>query len=323
MLRSSQGSPEAVSPTVTIRERLTDASARFTPAELKVVRELLANYPAAGLETVASLAERARVSDPTVVRMVSRLGFDGYASFQRALLREVEERMRSPLAMLDSRRPGLREGNLYQRFMRSAAAGVEAAASMVSPAEFERAVDLLMDRRLRVVCLGGRFSRHLAAILRAHLMQLRPDTELVAGTASDMVDRLVDLGGRDVLVVFDYRRYQQDVVAFAEEAARQGARLVLFTDPWKSPIAAAAEVTIVAPVEAISPYDSMVPAMAQIEALTAALVARLDLRLKARVRRLEEIRSRHAVTVDGTAPRLPRARPADRRRGPARRRRVA
>jgi DNA-binding MurR/RpiR family transcriptional regulator len=286
---------------VNIRELLANGSVRFTHAELKVVRELMANYPAAGLNTIAHLAAKAHVSDPTVLRLVTKLGFDGYASFQRELLHEVEERMNSPLAMLDARRSGLQQRNVYATFMKSAADGLESAARMVLAADFEAAVELIADRRHRILCFGGRFSGFLAAILRAHLLQLRPNTEYIDGTASELVDRLVDIGRRDVLAVFDYRRYQRDTISFAQRASEQGARIILFTDPWKSPIAALADITIAAPVEVTSPYDSMVPALAQIEALIAALVARVERQAKGRIKHLEDLRRRHAITLDSDA----------------------
>jgi DNA-binding MurR/RpiR family transcriptional regulator len=283
---------------MTIRDLLTGNAVRFTGAELKVVRALLANYPAAGLSTIAELGRRAQVSDPTVLRLVTKLGFDGFPAFQRDLLREVEERMSSPLAMLDSRRPALRQRDLYRSFMKTCAAGLEAASGLLVPADLQAAVDLLTDPRLRIHFLGGRFSRYLAGIMRTHMMQLRTDTHLIDEIASDMTDALVDIGKRDVVVVFDYRRYQVDVIRFAEQAAARGARIVLFTDPWKSPIAAIAAVTLMAPVETISPYDTMVPAAAQVEALIAALVARLTPAEKKRIRAIEDLRRRHGITVD-------------------------
>ena len=72
-----------------IRDRLTDGSVTLTRSDLKVARALLSNYPAAGLNTVAHLAQVAGVSGPTVVRFVARLGFEGYPDFQQALLAEV------------------------------------------------------------------------------------------------------------------------------------------------------------------------------------------------------------------------------------------
>ena len=58
----------------------------FSNGERKVARALLAQYPTAGLTTVADLAASAGVSSPTVVRFVTRLGFTGFATFQRSLV---------------------------------------------------------------------------------------------------------------------------------------------------------------------------------------------------------------------------------------------
>lgn len=85
--------PHVVGVAALIRGRLGECS----PAERRVARTLLAAYPSAGLGTVAALAERAEVSAPTVLRLLSRLGFGGYPEFQRALRDELAERETSPL----------------------------------------------------------------------------------------------------------------------------------------------------------------------------------------------------------------------------------
>jgi DNA-binding MurR/RpiR family transcriptional regulator len=203
--------------------------------------------------------------------------------------------------------------------MKTCAAGLEAASQLLVPADLQAAVDLLTDPRLRIHFLGGRFSRYLAGIMRTHLMQLRADTHFIDDVASDMTDALVDIGKRDVVVVFDYRRYQVDVIRFARQAATRGARIVLFTDPWKSPVAAVAAVTLMAPVETISPYDTMVPAAAQVEAFIAALVARLTPAEKKRIRAIEDLRRQHGITVDaepdrGAWPGVPALRRPNRQR---------
>src|SRR5690242_12711814 len=81
-----------------IRQRLGECS----PAERKVGRVLLAGWPAAGFETIATLAERAAVSAPTVIRFVNRLGYRGFPDFQAALRGELDERNASPLSLYAS-----------------------------------------------------------------------------------------------------------------------------------------------------------------------------------------------------------------------------
>ena len=287
-----------------IRDRLTDGEIDFTRAELKIVRQLLSNYPAAGLNTVAHLAAAAGVSNPTVVRFANKLGYDGYPEFQTALLGEVQERMSSPLSMLDTRKPSLEQENFYQYFLRASIHALESSMQMLPPDDFEAAIDAAADLNMRVHCLGGRFSGFLAGLLWSHMKQLRGETRWINGTQADQVDWLVDLGKRDVLFVYDYRRYQIDTIRFARQAARQGARIVLFTDRWVSPIAEFASVTLTAAVDTVSPYDTMVPAIAQTEALIAGLTARLANQSRSRIERMEELRRSYGITEDayGTPP---------------------
>ncbi|MFC0246853.1 MurR/RpiR family transcriptional regulator [Falsochrobactrum ovis] len=286
-----------------VRDRLTDGSIEFTRSELKIVRQLLSNYPAAGLNTVAHLANSAGVSNPTVVRLINKLGFEGYPEFQTALLSEVQERMSSPLTMLDQRKPEIGQDNFYQQFLAASIHALDTAQTMLPPHDFQMAVDAAADLNARIHCLGGRFSGFLAGLLWTHMKQLRPDTFWINGPQADQVDQLVDFGKKDTLFVYDYRRYQVGTIRFARQAAEQGTRIVLFTDRWLSPISEFASITLTCPVDTISPYDTMVPAMAQTEALIAALTAQLANQSRARIENIEAIRRAYTITEDAlTAP---------------------
>src|SRR5688572_30195599 len=82
----------------TVADRIRAASADMTPSEQKVARILFSSAMLAGLGTIASLADRAKVSGPTVIRLTAKLGLDSYPEFQAALRREMEERGRSALS---------------------------------------------------------------------------------------------------------------------------------------------------------------------------------------------------------------------------------
>ena len=71
----------------------------LTAAESKVATALLADYPFAGLSTVTELAKRSQVSTQTIFRLIAKLGFAGYAEFQRALIGEIKERYHSPVIL--------------------------------------------------------------------------------------------------------------------------------------------------------------------------------------------------------------------------------
>ena len=290
--------PDTSGAALTVRDRLMEQGAAFSNAELKVARALLANYPAAGLTTVARLAKSADVSDPTVLRLAVRLGFDGFAEMQAALLSEVQAHMRSPLTLTRDGAPkGPAAPNVYQGFLARTLAQCDATAKGTATADYERVVALVTDPRHRVICLGGRFSRFIAGIWQRCLHHLRDGTKLLEGTAADLVDELADIGRRHVLVVFDYRRYQTDVIRFAESAKARGATVVLFTDVWKSPIARFADVTLTAETDTASPFDTLTSPLLQVEAVVAACAERLSPEWRDRVSALEEVRSAHMITM--------------------------
>jgi len=264
---------------VTVAERLIQRQAELTPAERKIARLLTAQYPLSGLDTVARLASRAGVSAPTVIRLVEKLGFDGYPDFQRSLKAELGERLSSPLAMYATR-PQLGDDiddidDVMQLAIETFGNGIRSSLTRVPSEEVRSAVRLFADRRRPVATVGGRFSDLLARLLAAHLQEVRPNARHLPDSPAERAAALLDIGRRDVVAVFDYRRYQRDTIRCGEAAKQQGATLVLFTDPWLSPLASIADVVLQASVAAPSPFDSLVPGLALVEAVVAVLVDRL------------------------------------------------
>ncbi len=300
-----------------IRDVLMRQDLALTPSEEKIVRLLLTDYPAAGLGSASSLARRSGVSDPTVVRLVVKLGYEGYPDFQAKLLAEVEARLHSPLLMMEAKRPSGSADNAIAAYLGSVGAAIEKSLDLTPLQSYDRAARLIMEAKGEVITLGGRFSRHVAGMFAGYLLQFRQGIRDIGVLSSQTFDVLADLGRKDVLIVFDYRRYQLDVISFTRQAAAHNVRIVLFTDQWLSPIADLAEVTIVSPLEVASPYDTLAPAIAQMEALTAHILSMLGDEARARIERLEEVRHANAVTLDddsqanslGGAGKKPRIRP--------------
>ncbi|MCR8669983.1 MurR/RpiR family transcriptional regulator [Agrococcus sp. HG114] len=266
----------------------------LSDGERKVARALLAHYPIAGLETVAELARRASVSPPTVVRFVTRLGFGGYPEFQRRLMREVHERLGSPLEQYGRPELHVADDGLA-RAARILSAGVTGTIDALPQREFDVAVELLSDPRRPVSLVGGRFSRMLAQYLGSHLALLRPHTAVLEEGELGRLTAVSDLERRSVLVVFDYRRYDPEVVRLARVASERGAAVVLFTDRWLSPAAEVATAVLPSDVHAPSPFDSLVPALALVEAVIAGVTARRGEAGRERIEQVEALRGAAAA----------------------------
>lgn len=276
-------------PQVTIAEAIRQRFADLTQTERKPAQTLLANYPFAGLETVAKFAAHAGVSGPTILRLIAKLGYSGYADFQRKLRDELQAQLQSPLTKLPEsggeaagRRP-----NFLEKFGEAVTGNIHQTLESVHQSEFDAVVDLLSDHKRPVHLLGGRFTSAVANYFYQHLHTLRPDTQLIAGHESGWRNYLLDTGRRHVLVVFDIRRYQPDVIRFAEEAARRGATVVLFTDQWLSPVSGVARHLLTARITVPSSWDSMIGMFLIVEALIARLSEKMWPTVKSRVAALD------------------------------------
>ncbi|MDT0329826.1 MurR/RpiR family transcriptional regulator [Nocardiopsis lambiniae] len=264
----------------------------LSTGERRVARALLADYPTAGLETVRLLAERAGVSGPTVLRFVSRLGFESYPAFQRRLLDELGERERSPLQAYTSSHSGEPRdtggADLPGTAARVLSEAVRTTLEGLPAFELGEAVRLLSEPEHRIVSWGGRFSRLQSHYLVLHLMQIRGRAVALPDTPVERADLLSEAGRKDVFVVFDFRRYEAWSLKAAEEVSRREAKVVLVTDRWLSPISAVADVVLPVHVDSVSAYDSQVPVTAVCEVLVAGVMDSLEGLAEGRMRRFEE-----------------------------------
>ncbi|HEX6120456.1 MAG TPA: MurR/RpiR family transcriptional regulator [Dongiaceae bacterium] len=296
MRRSSKESGSADEPTNGDRpdepvfERIRRDLGRYTAAERRVAQSLLSDYPVAGLETVARFALRAGTSGPTILRFVTRLGFKSYAEFQNRLRSEVQERLQGPLARYPSLRSWGEGGKVQERVGSALCRNIERAVRSVSARDYAGITGLICDRRRAVFCLGGRFTQAIAAYFHHCLRELRPGVRLVREGSASWADYLLDVRRGDVLLVFDFRRYQRDVLEFASGAAAQGAAIVLITDVWNSPIAALAAHVIACPVEVPTAFDSAAGGLAMAEVIVAGAVERLGAHARRRIETLEVLR---------------------------------
>ena len=203
---------------------------------------------------------------------------------------EVQEKLTSSLAQYPDIE-GRDVGGIIQTSVEVFNAELERSFAGVSEAEFDAVVDMLAEPRYSVCCIGGRFSQVFAFFLYMHLNMMRPKCRHIVAAPTPGWDELIDVDKRTVMVVFDYRRYQNGTIEFARRAAEMGCQIVLFTDPWHSPVAEVARHVLTSTVHGPSPFDTMVPGLALIETVIAALSVKLGAQAKPRITELERLRA--------------------------------
>ncbi|RQS62579.1 MurR/RpiR family transcriptional regulator [Burkholderia sp. Bp8963] len=270
-----------------IRALLLSQMDSFTPSEQKVAQALLDRYPSLGLGPIAGFAKQADVSDPTVFRFVVRIGFPNYSSFQQALHNEIDAAMNSPLARMDAfhSESGMRDSHsaIFQRLSESLATMTEG----LDAAAFDEAVTLLATPDVRIFCGGGRYTAPLAALFSFTLAYARPHVQYLEPNLNQASIALADMGPNDVLVIFDFRRYQKDSIRFAKSAHQLGVRIVLITDEWMSPANEFAEIVLRIQGRPFAMLQTNVPVLALAEALVIGVTNRQPEQARQRMEKIE------------------------------------
>lgn len=248
-----------------VRERIRTAAENLTAGERKLAAALLSDYPFSGLASIQDLARHAEVSAPSISRFVTKIGLSGYQEFQRELMSELKDGQRSPVEIHKGAREI--EGGYLGDFMARAAGLMAAAPAAITDDQFERICALLSDPRREVQVIGGRVSTALALVLAFHLGQMRSGVEHLPADVELWPEYLLRLKPGDVLVVIDFRRYQSSLLNLGRVAHARGARIVLVTDKWLSPIAKYASEVLTVPIETGTLWDTYAPALAVVEAL--------------------------------------------------------
>ncbi|MFC5386246.1 MurR/RpiR family transcriptional regulator [Aquamicrobium segne] len=267
-----------------IAERLDTMPA----GERRAAQTLIANYPLIGLKTVAEFSQQAGVSSPTILRFVARLSFHNYAEFQAALQDELAAQLQSPA--LRTYEPGSLGKEAASPVLEATLDNLRETFRHISDRQIDNIAACLAEPRGHMFLIGGRFTDPLARYMAAHLAIIRPNVFHLAGQESMWRDRLIDMGKHDVILIFDIRRYQDNLLQLAEKAHQRGVTIVLITDQWLSPIARLARHVVAGRTAMPSAWDSSVAQFTIAESLIDALTRRLETESAKRIREIESLR---------------------------------
>jgi DNA-binding MurR/RpiR family transcriptional regulator len=270
-------------------DRLRENASRLTRAERQLAQIILDNYPVSGLGSMTTLAKNADVSTPTVVRLVQKLGYGGFPDFQADLRRELEARISGPVAKHDTWAEQPPEGHVLTRFTDAVIANIRNTVSQIDVDAFDRACELLTMPEHRLYVVGGRITRSMADYFFLHMQVIRPNVTHIQSNSNAWPHYLLDVNAGDLVVIFDIRRYETSTLKLAEMARARGAKLILFTDQWQSPVNKLSEFSFASRVIVPSAWDSTAAMMLTIEAMIAEIQERTWATTRERMEALEEM----------------------------------
>lgn len=255
--------------TPTVRQLIRKHYPTLTQSERKFANALVENYPNAGLATITAAAEGAGVSTPVVARMVQKLGFKGFPQFHQALLQELQAKVSGPTERRAVWAAEAPESHMLNRFAGAVTQNLAQTFSNIDTTQFDAAARLMASAP-GLYIVGGRITRSLAEYAFTHFQAIREGVTHLTSSPATWPHYVLDMVEGDTLLIFDVRRYEENLLRLAEIASDRGVRVILITDQWASPVAGLAEATFHCWGEIPSAWDSNIATLSLIEALIAA-----------------------------------------------------
>lgn len=273
----------------TIAELLRSQLSQFSPAEMKIVNHLQANYPMSGMKSITKLSENCGVSTPTVMRTLKKIGYSSFTTFQKALKEELQQTLSDPITKHDQWAADAPQSHVLNKVAETVTTNLRHSLNQISHEQFDAIIELLaeQDRALHIV--GGRITSAFARYMNTHLEVIRENVHLFPEAVALWPHHLLKMKPNDVMIVFDVRRYEQDLITIGRLAHSRGAKIILFTDQWLSPIAGYAAHILPIRIEGKSGWDSGVVTLFFAEAIVVALEEKLWVQTSARMRELEDM----------------------------------
>ncbi len=272
-----------------VSERLETQFNELTRAERQLADTILRSYPASGLGSITSIAEKAGVSTPTVGRLVQKLGFSGFAEYQQQLRSEVESTLANPIAKHDKWTTAAPKEHILNRFTDAVMDNIQQSLANIDIQKFDKSCQLLADPNRCVYVIGGRITHALADYFFLHMQVIRPNITHIETTSNVWPHYLLNLKEGDVIVILDVRRYENNTLKLAEMAAKKGAEIILLTDQWVSPIARLTDIVFSTRIVAPSAWDSSVGSLLLIETMIAQVQELIWPQAKQRIEELESL----------------------------------
>ncbi len=274
--------------------QMKEGMTSFSKGQRRIAAYIVDHYEKAAYMTAAKLGETVNVSESTVVRFATELGFEGYPEFQRAMQDIIRNRL-TAFQRIEVANHLIGDGDIVAKTLIGDADKIKQTAEHLNREAFSGAVDSLI-RAKNIYIMGVRSSSHLAGFLDSGMRRMFDNVKMIQSTAgSEVFEQMINIGKDDVLVAISFPRYSKRVVTAVEFAHNAGADVIALTDSHHSPIAPHADQLLTAHTDMASFMDSLVAPLSIINALIVALSLKKQNDLTERLHRLEQIWDEYEV----------------------------
>lgn len=275
---------------VRIQNKMDD----FSKGQKRIAKFIEEHYDKVAFMTASKLGATVGVSESTVVRFATEIGYSGYPQLQEAMQEMIRNKLTS-VQRIEVTAGRIGDADILDSVFDQDIDVIRRTMEETSHDDFYRAVDAIISSR-KIYILGARSALALATFLSYYFNLLFDNVFLVQSTSEgEIFEQMIRIDKDDAVVGISFPRYSRKVVKAMSFAHSRGAKVVAITDSTLSPLARAADYLLLARSDIATIVDSLCAPLSLINALIVATALKKAGEVKQVFQNLEDIWDEYGV----------------------------
>ncbi len=276
--------------------RINEKFPHMSKGHKAIAAFILEHYDQAAFMTAARLGRQLHVSESTVVRFASGIGYSGYPEMQAELAARVTSRLNA-VERVGVKYAGRSQSEVIESVLASDMENIRATTESLDAAAFDTAVDILLEAKT-VYVIGIRSCAPLAEFLSFYLNMVRGGIVLLKTTSlSEVFEQMLRVGREDAVIGIGFPRYSMRTLKALEFANDRNAKVITITDSVHSPMCLYSSCNLFAASDMVSIVDSLVAPLSVINALVVALCLKQPQTVRESLESLEGVWNNYQVSM--------------------------
>ena len=276
---------------------ISEKYAKMSKSHRAVADYILEHYDQAVFMTAAKLGETLGISESTVVRFASAVGYRGYPEFQKALEECVKSKL-NDVQRMDAKYGRISQSEVLTSVLTADIEKLQHTIQNLDPSAFETAVNIILESDT-IYIMGLRSNEPLAAFLHFYLNMIRRGVVLINTTSiSETFEQMIRIREKDCFIGISFPRYSMRTLKAMEFANDRNAKVIAITDSAHSPMNLYSSCNLLARSDMVSIVDSLVAPLSVMNALVVALCLKRPREVRENLEILEETWNNYQVYLN-------------------------
>ena len=277
--------------------RINEHYGKMSKGQKAISAFIYDHYDQAVFMTAAKLGETVGVSESTVVRYATYIGYNGYPEFQRDLEDWVQNKINS-VQKIGAKYGKSSQSEILTSVLQADMEKLQDTLYNLDPVAFETAVDIILEAKT-VYVMGVRSCEPLADFLHFYLNMIRGNVVLLKTTSvSETFEQMIRIDEKDAMIGISFPRYSMRTLKAMEFANDRNAKVITITDSVHSPMNLYSSCNLLARSDMVSIVDSLVAPLSVINALVVAMCLKRPEDVKKNLKNLEEAWNNYQVYLN-------------------------